>query len=52
MERNELKISSLEALPERMRYDSHYESPKIEIVEIQLEKGFADSISDFGEENW
>lgn len=33
-------------------YDLNYEPPLIEVVEILVEKGFADSASDFGEETW
>lgn len=29
-----------------------YEPPKIEVVEISVEKGFADSTEDWGNENW
>jgi len=29
-----------------------YESPRIEVVEISIEKGFADSSYDFGDDVW
>lgn len=29
-----------------------YEPPYIEVVEFKVEKGFADSTTDFGEETW
>lgn len=29
-----------------------YQSPKIEVVEISVEKGFADSAQDWGNETW
>jgi len=31
---------------------SHYKPPVIEVVEVSVEKGFADSSSDFGEGTW
>ena len=31
---------------------SYYEPPRIEVVEVSVEKGFADSTSDFGEGTW
>ena len=31
---------------------SNYEPPFIEIIEVSLEKGFADSSTDFGEGTW
>jgi len=31
---------------------SNYEPPFIEIIEVSLEKGFADSSTDFGEGAW
>jgi hypothetical protein len=35
------------------KYDTFlYEPPKIEVVEISVEKGFADSTQDWGEETW
>ncbi|MCK9627500.1 MAG: hypothetical protein M0R37_02785 [Bacteroidales bacterium] len=30
----------------------NYEPPVIEVVEFAVEKGFADSTTDFGEESW
>lgn len=32
--------------------DQPYESPYIEVVEVSIEKGFADSTTDFGEDVW
>ena len=32
--------------------DQPYEPPCIEVVEISVEKGFADSTTDFGEDVW
>jgi hypothetical protein len=32
--------------------DQPYEAPCIEVVEISVEKGFADSTTDFGEDVW
>lgn len=32
--------------------DLNYEPPLIEVVEFTVEKGFADSTTDFGEETW
>ncbi len=29
-----------------------YMPPRIDIIEIKIEKGFADSTADFGEETW
>ncbi len=29
-----------------------YESPRIDVVEISVEKGFADSSNDFGDDVW
>lgn len=29
-----------------------YEPPKIELIEVTVEKGFADSITDFNPTNW
>ena len=32
--------------------EDSYEPPRIEVVEVSVEKGFADSTSDFGEGTW
>lgn len=32
--------------------NSNYEPPLIEVIEVSVEKGFADSASDFGEGAW
>jgi len=32
--------------------NSNYKPPLIEIIEVSLEKGFADSASEFGEGAW
>ena len=32
--------------------EDSYEPPHIEVVEVSVEKGFADSTSDFGEGTW
>jgi len=32
--------------------DYSYEPPRIEVIEVSVEKGFADSTSDFGEGTW
>jgi hypothetical protein len=32
--------------------DQPYEPPCIEVVEVFIEKGFADSTTDFGEDVW
>lgn len=29
-----------------------YQSPRIEVVDITIEKGFADSTQDWGDETW
>jgi hypothetical protein len=31
---------------------SFYEPPAIELIEVTVEKGFADSITDFNPNNW
>ncbi len=38
----------------RKPYDlnSNYKPPLIEIIEVSIEKGFADSATDFGEGAW
>ena len=30
----------------------NYEPPLIEVIEVSVEKGFADSATDFGEDAW
>jgi len=30
----------------------NYEPPRIEVVEVAVEKGFADSATDFGQDAW
>ncbi len=32
--------------------NNSYESPLIEIIEVSVEKGFADSATDFGDGTW
>lgn len=31
---------------------SNYEAPKVDVVEVEVEKGFATSNEDFGDGNW
>lgn len=48
-----MKIKNLANLVEKERLcDINYEPPCIEVVEVAIEKGFADSTADFGEGTW
>lgn len=48
-----MKIKELSNCAEQGRLcNINYEPPCIEVVEVIIEKGFADSTADFGEETW
>jgi len=32
--------------------NTDYQSPVIDVIEVSVEKGFADSAEDFGDETW
>jgi hypothetical protein len=50
MENKNLAIST--EMREPSDLISNYKPPIIEIIEVSLEKGFADSSTDFGEGTW
>ena len=50
-----MEIKNLADLTEMRRSSdliSNYEPPLIEVVEVSVEKGFADSTTDFGDGAW
>lgn len=47
-----LNLSDSSEIRESSDFKSCYEPPLIKVVEVALEKGFADSTTDFGDGAW
>ncbi len=47
-----MNLTDLSEIRELTDFKSCYEPPLIEVVEVAVEKGFADSTTDFGDGAW
>jgi hypothetical protein len=45
-------LTVLSEINESFDLKNYYEPPRIELIEVSVEKGFADSTTDFGEGTW